>query len=385
MQYIGFIVGENEYIVPISMVQEIIKIQPITKLPQAPYYVEGVLNMRGKIITIIDFKKVIGCLSATEAQNIIVISIGKITFGMMIDRITGVLTVEKSQVESAENVVSEGSHIVQGIAKLKDRIVIIIDLKKIVPEQDAHLFEEQVVDVVQISEDKVEVIKQVEGIGGNMLIKEIVDTKDFLQSKGFSPNHPSVAVLDDIVCFMDALVKHNYAEAETCVHKIIGKGQEGLFKELGKLTRMLHDTIKNITTIDLPKVASSDMPAAVSGLHSVIAGTEDAANRTLEIVEHYLNFIREQKKNPNPNLTFCDMDFLGKLEKDLTELLIVQEFQDLTARKLKQVINFLETLENEMIRIIKETGQSIPDGAKFTEDQQVSQQEIDQILSKLGF
>ncbi len=392
MQYIGFMINDNEYTVPITKVQEIINIPPITKLPQSPPYIEGIINMRGKIISVINLKSLMGFPQDTEHQRIMVLSSGKVTFGVLVDSITGVISIDEKNIEPSENILTDGVHNFEGVAKLNDRLLIMLDPKRVIPVEDIHLFEDEIIEYKQTDDDKVEVVKKVEGIGGDIFVKEIVDAKKFFSEKGLHKDHPHVAVLDDIVCFLDALSNHDYEHASQCVGKIIGKGQEGLYKELGRLTRKVHDTIATIRNIDAPRLkdmAVSEIPSAVDNLHGVLQGTESAANRTLEIVERYLNLIDEQKRlieAEGEEVACCRSSFLDQLSKDLTELMIIQEFQDLTGRTLKQVIDFIEDMEREMLKIITDIGlKADREEEKKPPIDTVTQEEVDSILKDLGF
>ncbi|MFQ3574644.1 MAG: protein phosphatase CheZ [Thermodesulfovibrionales bacterium] len=389
MKYIGFIINNNEYTVPITKVQEIINIPTITKLPQAPQYIEGVMNMRGKIITVVNLKFLMGVYNDEKPTKIIVLSSGKVTFGVLVDGITGVITIEKDNIEPSENLIADGVQNIEGVAKLNDRLLIMLDPKKMIPMEDMHLFEDEIIEYKETGENKVEVVKKIEGIGGDIFVREIMDTREFLKSQGLSSTHPKVAVLDDIVCFMEALVNHDFEKTNECVEKIINKGQEGLYKELGRLTRKLHENLKSIRGMDTPKLktyAVDEMPTAVDNLQIVMQGTENAANRTLEIVEKYLNFIREKKKKISDGDFVCNKDFLEELEKDMTNLLITQEFQDLTGRILIQVITFLTDLENEMLNILKSVGVKVSKEDRGTTKQEMVDQEgVDSILKDLGF
>ena len=392
MQYIGFIINNSEYTVPITKVQEIINIPPITKMPQAPPYIEGIINMRGKVISVINLKSLLGIYNDQEPQKIIVLSSGKVTFGVLVDAITGVITIDEKNIEPTDNLLAEGVQNIEAVAKVNEKLLLMLDPKKVIPMEDMHLFEDEIVEYKQTDDNKVEVLKKIEGLGGNLFIKEIVDTKEFFKNKGFAVNHPKVAVLDDIVCFLDAMSNHDFNTANTCVEKIINKGQEGLYKELGKITRKIHDTIRSIRGIDASKlksIAVDEVPTAVDSLHNVLKGTENAALRTLEIVENYLLFVRNQKKEiieMNNEKSVCKLEFLDKLEKDMTELLIVQEFQDLTGRILKQVIDFLENLEGDMIKILADVGfKAEKEERKHIIIDTVNQEEVDTILKDLGF
>ncbi|MCX8070340.1 MAG: chemotaxis protein CheW, partial [Thermodesulfovibrionales bacterium] len=103
MQYIGFMMNNNEYTIPILKVQEIINKPSVTKLPQAPYYIEGISNLRGKVIPIVNLKKLMNISDDDGGEKVIVVASGKITFGVLIDGITGVDSILDSEIEPAEN------------------------------------------------------------------------------------------------------------------------------------------------------------------------------------------------------------------------------------------------------------------------------------------
>lgn len=394
MQYIGFTLNNNEYTVPISKVQEIIKMPQITKLPQSAYYVEGITNMRGKVITIVNIKKMLNISDEQKSDKVIILASGRMSFGILVDSITGVITIDQASIEPSENLMKEHLDRVDGVAKVDDRLLVMLDPKKVIPVEDMHLFEDEVIEVTETGGDKVEVVKKVEGIGGDMFVREIIDAKEFLKNKGVDKKDPRYAVLDDLVCFMDSLLVHNFEETNKCVEKIIVKGQEGLFKELGKLTRRLHDTMKVLNETYAPKlkvITAKEMPHAVNNLELVIKGTEDAANKTLEIIEKYfelmVDFSRSMTKFTDLKEAVNYMaNFKKTFEKDLTELLTIQEFQDLTGRTLKDVITLAGGIEKEMIKLVTTFGMKIEkEDREAVVTEKISQEGVDTLLKDLGF
>lgn len=163
-QYIGFILEGNEYALPIMRVQEIIKIPQITQMPNAPYYVQGISNLRGKIVPVINLKSILGKQDTVEPQKVVVVTVGRLTFGVLIDDVTGVVNVEDNQVDRNLDVIGENGQI-EGIAKVKDKLIILLNEKKIIPNADLSLFEEEIVDYKDNGQ-MVEVVKRVEGVGG---------------------------------------------------------------------------------------------------------------------------------------------------------------------------------------------------------------------------
>jgi len=394
MQYIGFTLSNNEYTVPISKVQEIIKLPQITKLPQSPSYVEGITNMRGKIITIINLKKMLGIREEQACEKVIVLASGRVSFGVLVDAITGVVTIEQSEIEPSENFMKDNLDRVDGVAKVNDRLLVMLDPKKVVPVEDMQMFEDEVIEVTDTGGDTVEIVKKVEGIGGDMLVREIIDAKEYLKNKGVDKKDPRFVVLDDLVNFMDALVNRDFQKTNELTEKIIVKGQEGLFKELGKLTRKIHDTMKGFNETHIPKlktITAKEMPHAADNLHLVIKGTEDAANRTLGIVEKYFEMMidfntkMQQFKNLNDAVTYMS-DFKKGFEKDLTELLTIQEFQDLTGRTLKDVITLVGDVEKDMVKLLASFGMKVEqDDREAIVTEKISQAGVDSLLKDLGF
>lgn len=392
-QCIGFLLNENEYIIPILKVQEIIKIPQITKMPGVPYYVEGVTNLRGKVIPVVNLKRILTLPEEQEGSKVIVISTGKITFGALVDNITGVVNVDEGSIEPAEEFLQHGQTHIEGVARLGDRLLIMLDIKKLIPTEDQSLFEEDIVDIVEHG-DKIEIVKKVETIGGEMTVKEVVDPLKFYESKGISKDDPKYALIEEIKGFMDAVAQGDYERADILMNSIIQKSQSDLFKEVGKVARKLHDSLKSFReALDprLKEIATEQMPRAVDQLQMVIDKTEEAANKTMEIVERYIlkmddlaNHIREIQ-GPEASVKFL-RDFKNSLEDDLTEILTTQSFQDLTGQVLKKVINLVGDLEVELLKLITTFGLKIEEKKTVPKEvEKVSQEEVDDLLKEFGF
>lgn len=392
-QYIGFILERNEYTVPILKVQEIIKLPQITKMPVVPYYVEGVTNLRGRIIPVVNLKKILGIQEQSPGSKVIVISSGKITFGTLVDDITGVVNIDEKDIEPAEEFLQHSQSQVEGVARLNDRLLVLLDTKKLIPTEDQSLFEE---DIVEIHEDgnRVEVIKKLTGMGGEMTFKEIVDPVKFYQEKGLSKDDPKYMLLEEITNFMNMVAQGDYEQANKIMNNIIQKSQSDLFKEVGKVARKLHDSLKNFReALDprLKEIATEKMPRAVDQLQMVIDKTEEAAQRTLEIAEKYIlqmdNFANHLRQIQGPAESIEVLkNFKNSLEDDLTEIITTQSFQDLTGQVLKKVISLVGDLEVELIRLIKTFGLKIEEKEVVQkETEKVSQEDVDDLLKEFGF
>ncbi|MCL4492181.1 MAG: protein phosphatase CheZ [Nitrospirae bacterium] len=392
MQYIGFTMNSNEYTIPILKVQEIVNVPQLTKLPQAPPYIEGITNLRGRIIPIVNLKKMVGLQGEAVGEKVIVITSGRIIFGVLVDGITGVVSIKESEIEPPTDF--NTSDIVSGVAKVDDKLVVLLDTKRLIPTEDMSLFEDEIFEVKDEG-DKVEVVKRVEGIGGELLVKEVMDAKDFFERKGMDSKDPRYALFDEMVGFMNAIANQDYDKADEAIQSIMKKGQNDLFKEVGKVTRKLHDAIRSFKEALDPKLrdmAITDMPNAVDKLRFVIDKTEEAANKTMGIVEKYTlsmddlaSHIRNIKE-PEESVNYLK-SFKNSLEDDLTEILTTQSFQDLTGQTIKKVIKLVGDIEEELVRLIATFGVKIEQGVKadVPAPEQVSQSGVDDLLKDFGF
>ncbi|HLJ88116.1 MAG TPA: chemotaxis protein CheW [Candidatus Angelobacter sp.] len=131
---VGFRIGRETFGVPISMVHEIVRVPDITSVPEAPSYVEGVINLRGKIISVVDLRKRFGEKEiATHKKNrILVVEVEGKMVGLIVDAASEVLKIPETAIDLPPNVFEEGElNYVMGVGKLSTRLIILIDLNKI--------------------------------------------------------------------------------------------------------------------------------------------------------------------------------------------------------------------------------------------------------------
>lgn len=134
LQLVTFVVGSEEFAVPILSVQEINRMMQITRVPQSPPFVEGVINLRGKIIPVVDLRKRFGIgVEGDNADNrIIVVEVGGRVIGFTVDRVNEVLRIPASIVEPPPAMVCGiDSEYVQGVGKLEDRLLILLELGRL--------------------------------------------------------------------------------------------------------------------------------------------------------------------------------------------------------------------------------------------------------------
>jgi chemotaxis protein CheZ len=226
----------------------------------------------------------------------------------------------------------------------------------------------------------------------------------------------------------------NVAAAEHAIDELGRIREQSLFRELGKMTRQLHDSLTSFALDSrMQSLAESDIPDAKARLNHVIAMTEDSANRTLTAVESTLP-IAEQLQNSADDLheqwerfrnkdmsvdEFRSMskeidaflsvtrDNAGRIHGNLSEVMMAQGFQDLTGQIIRRVINLVQEVEDNLVELIRLSGSVETEAADKTAAQQNNelmqgvgpqvpgvgdttgsvsgQDEVDDLLSSLGF
>lgn len=139
LQLVTFSIGDEEFGVEILKVQEIIRMLEITKVPKAPPFVEGVINLRGKVIPILDLRKRFGLSSRSHDKNtrIIVIEINSMIVGFIVDSVSEVLRLPANTVEPPPPVVAGlDSDYISGVGKLEDRLLIMLDLNRLLSNEE---------------------------------------------------------------------------------------------------------------------------------------------------------------------------------------------------------------------------------------------------------
>ncbi len=134
LQLVTFHVGDEEFGVEILKVQEIIRMMGITRVPRAPDFVEGVINLRGRVIPIIDLRKRFGMSSREHDKHtrIIVVEINNVIVGFIVDSVSEVLRIPKDTVEEPPAIISGiESDYFSGVGKLEDRLLILLDLDRL--------------------------------------------------------------------------------------------------------------------------------------------------------------------------------------------------------------------------------------------------------------
>lgn len=136
-QMVCFAVGKEEFAVDIMKVQEIIKMPNITRVPNAPEFLEGIINLRGVVIPVIDFKKRFGVPDVGEnreaEKRIVVVDIRGKTIGLIVDKVTQVVKLDATQIsEPPELLRDDDMGHISGIGQTLDRMLIILEAEALV-------------------------------------------------------------------------------------------------------------------------------------------------------------------------------------------------------------------------------------------------------------
>ena len=138
-KYLTFALSGEEYGLEILKVREIIGIMEITAVPRTPNFVKGVLNLRGKVIPVIDLRLKFGMPEAerTEETCIIVVSVGQIEMGIIVDKVSEVLDIAEKDIEDSPQFgVNVDTQFILGMGKSHERVTILLDISRVLTDQE---------------------------------------------------------------------------------------------------------------------------------------------------------------------------------------------------------------------------------------------------------
>ena len=145
LQVVGFRIGNETYGVRIGSVREIVRVPEITSVPSAPDLIEGVINLRGKIIPVMDLRKRFGQtdIQADKKNRILVVELENKLVGLIVNAASEVLKIPPSEIEAPGSVFADGeSGYVTGVGKLKGRLIILLDVSRLLHRTEFKRLEE---------------------------------------------------------------------------------------------------------------------------------------------------------------------------------------------------------------------------------------------------
>jgi purine-binding chemotaxis protein CheW len=134
LHIVGFQVGRETYGVPITSLHEIVRVPEITAVPDAPEFMEGVINLRGKIVSVMDLRKRLGekRVNASKRNRILVVEYRGRLSGLIVDSASEVLKIPAADVEASPAALQEGGlNCVTGLGKYKGRLIVLLDMTRL--------------------------------------------------------------------------------------------------------------------------------------------------------------------------------------------------------------------------------------------------------------
>jgi purine-binding chemotaxis protein CheW len=138
LQLVSFHVGGEEFGLDILRVQEIIRVQQLTRVPNSPDFMDGVINLRGKVIPVIALRKVFGLgeLAHDKQTRIVVVEVKGTVLGFIVDSVSEVLRIPMNTVEPPPRLTKVQREYVSGVGKLDDRLLILLDLDRLMSDSE---------------------------------------------------------------------------------------------------------------------------------------------------------------------------------------------------------------------------------------------------------
>jgi chemotaxis protein CheZ len=219
----------------------------------------------------------------------------------------------------------------------------------------------------------------------------------------------------------------NQTAADEIIAELSGGSDDELFQEVGRLTRELHEAINGFLLDErVAEMAEREIPDASERLKHVISVTEKSANTTLSSVENSIPLVDEleakataladewgrfQERELSVDdfrvlskdlATFLELvtDHSSQLHRKLTDVLMAQDFQDITGQIIKQVIELVQDVEDKLVQLIRISGSKMPEKVKQADPEKLEgpvipgvdqgdviqgQDDVDDLLSSLGF
>ncbi len=144
-KFLTFVLGSEVYGIEILKVREIIKLMDITTVPRTPDYLKGVINLRGKVIPIIDLRSKFSMpeIEHTQETCIIVVEVNKTSIGIIVDSVSEVSNIKSGEIEEAPNLGQDvDTNFILGLGKTKERIVILLDIELVLSSEELETVEQ---------------------------------------------------------------------------------------------------------------------------------------------------------------------------------------------------------------------------------------------------
>jgi purine-binding chemotaxis protein CheW len=141
-QFVGFRLGGEHYAIAITKIQEIIVMKPITRIPQVPAFIEGLINLRGSVIPIVNLRTLFGLppREIDDETRTIIVNVGDRTIGYIVDDVTQVMRIAGDQIQPAPvSITAVSKQHIAGLARLEDRLLIILEIERLLKPEEVEV------------------------------------------------------------------------------------------------------------------------------------------------------------------------------------------------------------------------------------------------------
>lgn len=139
VQVVTFVIDRETFSIHINRVQEIIMMQDVTRIPRSLPFVDGVLNLRGRVIPVISLRRRLGFADVEHDRRtrVVVVEVTGRILGLVVDRVEEVLTLDSSRIEPPPAMISGiGREFIEGVGKRGERIIVLLDIEKLFDEEE---------------------------------------------------------------------------------------------------------------------------------------------------------------------------------------------------------------------------------------------------------
>jgi purine-binding chemotaxis protein CheW len=138
-QFVGFRLGGEDYAIAITKIQEIIVMKPITRIPQVPSFIEGLINLRGSVIPVVNLRTLFGLehRELDDETRTIIVNVGDRTIGYIVDEVTQVMKIAGDQIQPAPvSITAVSKQHIAGLAQLEDRLLVILEIERLLKPEE---------------------------------------------------------------------------------------------------------------------------------------------------------------------------------------------------------------------------------------------------------
>ncbi|MCH7478123.1 MAG: protein phosphatase CheZ, partial [SAR324 cluster bacterium] len=334
-KYLVFHLADVHYGVEIARVHEIIQLIEITKLPNAPEYVKGIINLRGRTMPAFDLRVMfdLGAAKETDKTCIIIVEVptpeGNINVGVVVDGVAEVLDLEEKHLSRPPEVgMGRSSEVVKGVGVVNEQLTILLDMAKLFTAHDL-AFNGAGPDADSINQPESQTPES-QTVKSQMPESQTVESQAAESKKA---EHPGIlrnlsqilgqleegsheheiasGLLGKIQEFLQVMREAEVPKLDPLVEEF-ELSEQPLLQELGKLVRKLHAGIKKASSdvpLRLGEIAKKELGGATQRLEHLVEMTESAANTTLELAEGMMKTLTDQAARHN--------SVLAKMEKQL--------------------------------------------------------------------